>query len=70
MILFFRNICNINTVRWSKESGKFFTVAGNFFALLKSIDSLSNEVKWGIPGGFTVFGAPDVLVKDMSVAGK
>ena len=49
---------------------KSFTVAGNFFALLKSIDSLSNEVKWGIPGGFTVFGAPDVLVKDMSVAGK
>jgi len=49
---------------------KSFTIAGNFFELLKNIDSLSNEVKWGIPGGFTVFGAPDVLIKGMSVAGK
>ena len=55
-----------------KKAGpiKSFTVAGNFFELLKSIDSLGNEVKWGIPGGFTVFGSPDVLIKDMSVAGK
>ncbi len=55
-----------------KKAGpvKSFTVAGNFFELLKNIDSLSNEVKWGIPGGFTVFGSPDVFVKDMSVAGK
>ena len=47
-----------------------FTVAGNFFELLKSIDSLSDTVDWGIPGGFTAFGAPAVLVRDMSVAGK
>lgn len=55
-----------------KKAGpiKSFTVAGNFFDLLKSIDSLGNEVKWGIPGGFTVFGSPDVLIKNMSVAGK
>lgn len=55
-----------------KKAGpiKSFTVAGNFYDLLMKIDSLGNEVKWGIPGGFTVFGAPDVLIKDMSVAGK
>ncbi len=55
-----------------KKAGpvKSFTVAGNFFKLLMDIDSLGNEVKWGIPGGFTVFGSPDVLLKDMSVAGK
>ena len=55
-----------------KKAGpvKSFTIAGNFFSLLKEIDSLSNEVKWGIPGGFTVFGSPDVLIKGMSVAGK
>ena len=47
-----------------------FTIAGNFFELLKNIDSLSDTVEWGIPGGFTVFGAPAVLVRDMSVAGK
>lgn len=59
-------------IKDGKKAGpiKSFTVAGNFFELLKSIDSLSNEVKWGIPGGFTVFGSPDVLVKNMSVAGK
>ena len=49
---------------------KSFVISGNFFELLKNIDSLSNEVKWGIPGGFTVFGSPDILVKDMTVAGK
>jgi predicted Zn-dependent protease len=38
--------------------------------MLKDIDSLGNEVKWGIPAGFVVFGSPDVLVKGMSVAGK
>jgi len=55
-----------------KKAGpiKSFTVAGNFFEMLKSIDSLGNEVKWGIPGGYTVFGSPDLLIKDMSVAGK
>ena len=59
-------------IKDGKKAGpvKSFTVAGNFFSLLKEIDSLSNEVKWGIPGGFTVFGSPDVLIKGMSVAGK
>ena len=59
-------------IKDGKKAGpvKSFTVAGNFFDLLKSVDSLGNEVKWGIPGGFTVFGSPDVLVKNMSVAGK
>ena len=52
------------------EAIKSFTVAGNFFDLLKEIDSLGNEVRWGFPGGSTVFGSPDVLVCGMSVAGK
>ncbi|MBQ9774059.1 MAG: TldD/PmbA family protein [Clostridia bacterium] len=52
------------------EPVKSFTVAGNFFELLKKIDTLGDTVRWGIPMGFTVFGAPDVLVRDMSVAGK
>lgn len=59
-------------IKDGKKAGpiKSFTIAGNFFDLLKSIDSLGNEVKWGIPAGFIVFGSPDVLVKGMSVAGK
>lgn len=59
-------------IKDGKKAGpvKSFTIAGNFFQLLKDIDSLGNEVKWGIPSGFVVFGSPDVLVKGMSVAGK
>ena len=52
------------------EPVKSFTVAGNFFELLKAIDLLGNEIKWGIPGSFTVFGSPDVVVRRMSIAGK
>ena len=49
---------------------KSFTVAGNFYDLLKNITALSNEVK--LPGAFgsTAFGAPCVLVENLSIAGK
>ena len=59
----------VDTNYWGGYA-KGFTVAGNFFELLKSIDDMANEVHFGIPGGFTVFGAPDVLISEMSVAGK
>ena len=49
---------------------KSFTVAGNFFELLGNISALSNEVTVGISGSFTRFGSPDVLIRDMSIAGK
>lgn len=52
------------------EPIKSFTIAGNFFELLNQIDRLGNEIKWGIPGGFTVFGSPDVLIRNASIAGK
>ena len=52
------------------EPIKSFTVAGNFFDLLKSIDRIGNEIKWGSPTGFTTFGSPNLLVRGMSVAGK
>ena len=54
-----------------KKAGyvKGFTVAGNFFELLKNIEALSNNVKFGLPSGFTVYGAPDTLISEMSVAG-
>ena len=47
---------------------KTFTIAGNFFELLKNIDAVADKVKIGM-GGFTAFGAPAVLVKNISVAG-
>ncbi len=51
------------------EAVTSFTVAGNFFELIKSIEALSSEVKFGLTTGFTVFGSPNVLIRDMSVAG-
>ena len=52
------------------EAVKTFTIAGNFFELLKSISSISDTVEVAATGGFTTFGAPAVLIKEMSVAGK
>ena len=52
------------------EPIKSFTVSGNFFDLLKRIDRLGDTVCWGLPGGFTVYGSPDVLVRGMGIAGK
>ena len=52
------------------EAVKSFTVAGNFFDVLKGIEALSNDVSFGLPSGFTVYGAPDILVRQMSIAGE
>ena len=45
---------------------KSFTVAGNFFDLLREISALADRVDIGFSG----IGAPAVFVKNMSVAGK
>ncbi len=47
-----------------------FTVAGNFFELLKSIDRIGNTVLWPLPTSLTCFGSPDLLVHNLSVAGE
>ncbi|MBR5448582.1 MAG: TldD/PmbA family protein [Clostridia bacterium] len=52
------------------EAVKSFTVAGNFFEMLKSICALGNKLETGLQTGFTGFGSPDVFVPDMSVAGE
>ena len=52
------------------EAVKSFTVAGNFFELLRSIESVSDNLTFGLTSGFTTFGAPDILVRGMSVAGE
>lgn len=48
---------------------KSFTVSGNFFELLKNIEALSNEVDFGLMLGFTVFGSPKAIIRNMSIAG-
>ena len=47
---------------------KAFTIAGNFFELLKSIKAVGCEVETGI-GGFSTVVAPPMLILDVSVAG-
>ena len=45
------------------------TVAGNFFTLLKQIEAVGDDLKFGLPGA-ACFGAPSVLVQGLMVAGK
>ena len=57
------------------ENGKLttpveqITISGNFYQLLKGIEAVGNDLKFGFPGACAV-GAPSVLVKGLSVAGK
>lgn len=46
---------------------KNFTIADNFFTLLKKIDAISDTAEFGTGSDY---GAPEVLVKDISVSGK
>ena len=46
---------------------KNFTVAGNFFQLLKQVADVSSEVKFGVGSDY---GAPDVLFSGLAISGK
>ena len=49
---------------------KAFTVAGNFYELLKNVVALADNCHLPRAMGSTAFGAPSVLVEGLSVAGK
>ncbi len=49
---------------------KGFTVAGNFYELLKNITAVANDTQLPSPLGRTTFGAPTTLVENLSIAGK
>jgi PmbA protein len=49
---------------------KSFTVAGNFYDLLKKITAVADNMQLHNPLGITSFGAPSVLVDALSIAGK
>lgn len=49
---------------------KAFTVAGNFYELLKNIVALANNSHLPRAMGSTAFGSPSVLVEGLSIAGK
>jgi PmbA protein len=47
-----------------------FTVAGNFYDLLRQITAVADTVELPTATGITCFGSPSVLVEGLSVAGK
>ena len=49
---------------------KSFTVAGNFYEVLKNIVALANDCTLPMATGMTAFGSPSVLVEGLSIAGK
>lgn len=49
---------------------KSFTVAGNFYDLLKNIVALADNCELPRAMGMTTFGSPSVLVDGLSIAGK
>ena len=49
---------------------KSFTIAGNFYDLLKSVKAVSDKVTFGVSGGVSCFGSADVLCEGVSVGGK
>jgi PmbA protein len=49
---------------------KGFTVAGNFYELLKNITAVADDAHLPSPLGMTAYGAPTVLVETLSIAGK
>lgn len=67
---------SIESAGYRIENGKIggavksFTIAGNFYDLLKNADALSDHVTVGVPGVFSAFGSPDVLLRKVSIAGK
>ena len=57
------------------ENGKIkrpveqITVAGNFFEMLKNIEEIGNDLKFGLPGA-SYIGCPSIKFKSLAVAGE
>ena len=47
-----------------------FTVAGNFFHLLKNIIGLGNDLEFSPPMAGSAIGSPSILVSSLSISGK
>lgn len=51
------------------ESVKQITVAGNFYQLLKDVEAVGGDLKFGLPSS-SLFGSPSLLISSLSIAGK
>jgi len=45
------------------------TVSGNFLKLLKAIEMIGEDLKFGLPSGTSIYGAPSVKIKSLTVSG-
>ena len=45
------------------------TIAGNFFTMLRDIEAVADNLAFSLPGSGSIYGAPSVYVKGLSVAG-
>ncbi len=45
------------------------TISGNFYEMLQEVESIANDLKFGLPYG-THVGSPSLLLKELSVAGE
>ncbi|MGN0802385.1 MAG: TldD/PmbA family protein [Candidatus Faecivicinus sp.] len=51
------------------ESVRQITVAGNFYQLLRDIEAVGGDLKFGLPSA-SLFGSPSLLISSLSIAGK
>ncbi len=49
---------------------KSFTIAGNFFELLRDVAAVGDDLYIDVSGGTTTFGSPSLLFREISVAGE
>ena len=49
---------------------KNFTVSGNYYEILQKITMVGDDMEFTSPNGGCCFGAPSVVIKEVSVAGK
>lgn len=59
-------------IKDGKKAGavKAFTVAGNFYSLLRNITAVASNLELPYAAGSTAFASPSVLVEGLSIAGK
>lgn len=53
-----------------RHAVKNFTISGNFYELLQKITLVGDDLEFSSPNGGCCFGAPTIMVKEISVAGK
>lgn len=46
------------------------TVSGNFYEVLRNVEEVGSDIKFGFPSGRGYFGSPTLIVRELSIAGE